>query len=183
MTSYLPSVRKQFEYLKTLADKSFEQLSERDFHFQENEHANSIAIILKHIAGNMLSRWTDFMNSDGEKSWRNRDDEFIDSFQSHEDMLAYWEKGWACLFSALDSIGENDLESLVYIRNEGHTVTEAINRQLSHYSYHIGQIVFLAKQIKSNDWRSLSIPKGESDTYNKEKFSSDKGKRHFTEDP
>ena len=182
MNSYLPSIRKLFEYYKSLADKTFTQLREDDFHYQIDETSNSIAIILKHIAGNMLSRWTDFLSSDGEKNWRNRDTEFIDSFSSHEEMLAYWEKGWACLFKAIDDLTEEDLNRIVYIRNQGHSVIEAINRQLSHYAYHVGQIVFLGKMILKNDWQTLSIPKGKSEAYNKQKFAQDKGQRHFTED-
>src|SRR5690606_10328919 len=126
----------------------------------------SISIIAKHIVGNMLSRWTHFLTEDGEKTWRDRDAEFEDTYTSKEDLIAAWESGWFCLFKALKSLNTSDLERIMYIRNEGHTVTEAINRQLAHYPYHIGQIVFLGKLLKGHDWLSLSIPKGNSATYN-----------------
>ncbi|MCK5400922.1 MAG: DUF1572 family protein, partial [Flavobacteriaceae bacterium] len=128
------------------------------------------------------SRWTNFLTEDGEKEWRHRDTEFEAPYKTKEDMLAAWEKGWQCLFDAITLLTEKDLEHFIYIRNQGHTVTEAINRQLSHYSYHIGQLIFVAKMIKGKEWQSLSIPKGKSKTYNTNKFSKDKGRRHFTED-
>ena len=180
--SYLSSITKQFEYYKSLGDKTIKQLSFEDLQWQSNEDSNSVAIIVKHIAGNMLSRWTNFLTEDGEKTWRHRDEEFIDSFNSIEDLIAAWESGWLCLFNALKPLKEEDLERIIYIRNQGHTVTEAINRQLTHYSYHIGQMVFLGKLIKGEEWQSLSIPKGNSKMYNAEKFSKEKGRRHFTDD-
>ncbi|WP_372938667.1 DUF1572 domain-containing protein [Seonamhaeicola sp.] len=182
MKSYLPSAIKQFEYYKSLGDKTFNQLEFDEMLWQSNEDANSIAIIVKHLVGNMLSRWTNFLTEDGEKPWRNRDDEFISSFNTKEELIAAWESGWSCLFKTIKALNENDLEHIVFIRNGGHTVIEAINRQLAHYSYHIGQIVFLGKLLKGNDWQSLSIPKGNSNSYNEEKFSNEKGKRHFTDD-
>ncbi|APY12010.1 hypothetical protein BWZ22_12565 [Seonamhaeicola sp. S2-3] len=182
MESYLPSIIKQFEYYKSLGDKTFNQLEFDEMLWQSNEDANSIAIIVKHLVGNMLSRWTNFLTEDGEKPWRNRDDEFVSSFNTKEELIAAWESGWLCLFKAIKPLNENNLEHIVYIRNGGHTVIEAINRQLAHYSYHIGQIVFLGKLLKGNDWQSLSIPKGNSTKYNKEKFSKEKSKRHFTDD-
>lgn len=181
-TSYLSSIIKQFEYYKLLGDKSFDQLSDQDILWQHNEESNSVAIIVKHIVGNMLSRWTNFLTEDGEKTWRHRDQEFINTFKNKDDMLAAWENGWQCLFNAIKPLKDEQLENIVYIRNHGHTITEAINRQLAHYSYHIGQIVFLAKMIKGNDWESLSIPKGKSESYNTEKFSNKKERKHFTED-
>jgi uncharacterized damage-inducible protein DinB len=182
MDSYLASAIKQFQYAKSMADKSFAQLSDEQLHWQPNEASNSIAIIVKHMAGNMLSRWTDFLTSDGEKSWRNRESEFEDTFSSREEMLAYWEKGWACLFDAIEPLSKTDLERVIYIRNQGHTVVEAINRQLAHYSYHVGQIVYLARLITDQGWKSLSIPKGGSEAYNAEKFSQEKQRQHFTDD-
>lgn len=181
-SSYLTSIIKQFEYYKSLGDKTIEQLTFEDIQWQSNEDSNSVAIIVKHIAGNMLSRWTNFLTEDGEKEWRLRDDEFINSFKTKEDVVATWESGWLCLFNAIKPLKTEDLERIIYIRNQGHTVTEAINRQLAHYSYHIGQMVFLGKLIKGENWKSLSIPKGNSKTYNAEKFSKEKGKRHFTDD-
>ena len=182
MDSYLSSVKKQFEYYKSLGDKTFNQLSDKDFFVHLREDGNSIAIIVKHIVGNMLSRWTNFLTEDGEKSWRNRDDEFVNTFKTKEEIILNWEKGWQCLFNVLEPLESKDLEKIIYIRNQGHTVIEAINRQLCHYSYHIGQIVFLGIQIKNGNWESLSIPKNQSKNYNKEKFEQQKTKKHFTED-
>ncbi|WP_248723129.1 DUF1572 family protein [Seonamhaeicola sp. ML3] len=182
MESYLSSIKKQFNYYKSLGDKTIEQLSLEELRKEFSTDSNSIAIIVKHLAGNMLSRWTNFLTEDGEKTWRNRDSEFEADYASKNELIEHWDKGWHCLFDALDSITKNDLERIVYIRNQGHTVTEAINRQLAHYSYHIGQIVFLGKLIKGNHWQSLSIPKGKSKSYNQEKFAKEKSKKHFTDD-
>ncbi|PNQ72313.1 hypothetical protein C1T31_12235 [Hanstruepera neustonica] len=181
-TSYLNSVIKQFEYYKLLGDKTLEQLTLEELQKEFVTDSNSIAIIAKHLAGNMLSRWTHFLDEDGEKPWRNRDQEFIDTYGSKDELMESWNAGWNCLFEAIKPLKESDLEKIIYIRNQGHTVTEAINRQLAHYSYHVGQIVFLAKLNKGSEWQSLSIPKGKSANYNQEKFSKPKGKRHFTED-
>lgn len=180
--SYLQSATKQFEYYKLLGDKTFEQLSNEELHKEFITDTNSIAIIVKHLVGNMLSRWTNFLTEDGEKSWRHRDAEFIDTLKTKGELISTWNKGWNCLFNTLNSLSENDLERIIYIRNHGHTVTEAINRQLSHYAYHVGQIVFLGKLLKGNNWQSLSIPKGNSKRYNAEKFSKEKSRKHFTED-
>ena len=182
MISYLDSVRKQFEYYKSIGDKTFEQLSFEELKIQFTQDSNSISIIVKHLVGNMLSRWTNFLTEDGEKEWRQRDKEFIDNYSNKEDLFNSWNKGWSCLVNTLDAINNNDLNHIVYIRNQGHTVTEALNRQMMHYAYHIGQIIYIGKLVKGKDWKSLSIPKGESKTYNQEKFAKDKGQRHFTED-
>lgn len=182
ISSYLPSIIRQFEYYKILGEKTFEQLTEEQIHWQYNSESNSIAIIVKHIVGNMLSRWTNFLTEDGEKEWRKRDEEFEDSYSDKNEMILAWNKGWDCLFDAIKPLTEEQLEQIIYIRNQGHTVTEAINRQLAHYSYHIGQLVFLGKMINNDNWKSLSIPKGKSKSYNQEKFSKEKGRRHFTED-
>ncbi len=139
-------------------------------------------MIVKHLNGNMLSRWTGFLTTDGEKKWRKRDEEFDNDIQTKTELFAKWDEGWACLFEAINLLTENDLEKEIYIRNMGHSVTEAINRQLAHYSYHVGQIVFVGKIIKNEEWDSLSIPKGRSKEYNKEKFSKPKRKEHFTDD-
>jgi hypothetical protein len=180
--SFIDSVLKQFKYYKGLGDKTFEQLNFDEMQWQSDENSNSIAIIVKHLAGNMLSRWTNFLNEDGEKEWRHRDDEFLNTFNSKEEIIATWESGWFCFFNAIQSINEEDLNRIIYIRNQGHTVTEAINRQLSHYPYHVGQIVFIGKLIKGSDWITLSIPKGDSSKYNQEKFKKDKIIKHFTDD-
>lgn len=180
--NYIDSVKKQFEYYKVLGEKTFDQLEESDLFRQFNPASNSVAIIVNHLWGNMKSRWTDFLTTDGEKSWRERDLEFEDVIKSKEELLTKWDEGWQCLFNALDSIDKNKLDSIVYIRNQGHTVTEAINRQLAHYAYHIGQIVFIGKLIKGDSWQSLSIPKGKSQAFNKEKFAQQKEKGHYTDD-
>ena len=181
-TSYLESVRKQFLYYKTLAEKSFSQLEPDQLFVALNENTNSIAVIVKHLSGNMLSRWTDFLTSDGEKEWRNRDDEFVATYSSKDELLESWNRGWDCFFDALNALKPEQLSEIIYIRNEGHTVSEAINRQLAHYPYHIGQIVFYAKLLKDGEWNSLSIPKNKSSSYNADKFSKTKAVRNFTED-
>lgn len=180
-TNYLESIRKQFQYYKLLGDKTFAQLEEKDIFWKQNSASNSIAIIVKHLWGNMRSRWTDFFTSDGEKEWRHRDQEFVEDIKSKEELLTKWEEGWNCLFAALDSVNEENFDTTIYIRNMGHTIVEAINRQFAHYSYHVGQIVFIGTMIKGKEWQSLSIPKGQSVAYNKGKFSKAKRKEHFTE--
>lgn len=182
MNSYLESVKKQFLYYKTLGEKAMEQLQEEQLFFQYNGESNSIAILVNHIAGNMLSRFTDFLTSDGEKSWRNRDAEFTNPFKNKAELMQHWNKGWNCLMDALDQLTEEHLEKIVYIRNDGHTVTEAINRQLAHYPYHIGQMVFIAKMLQNEHWKTLSIARNKSADYNDRKFSQGKDRRHFTED-
>lgn len=181
-TNYLKSIKQQLEYYKILGEKAIEQLEEEQLFIALNEDSNSIATIIKHISGNMLSRWTDFLNSDGEKEWRNRDAEFENDIKTKSELLAIWNKGWTCLFEAINPLEEKDLSKIIYIRNEGHTVTEAINRQLAHYPYHIGQIVFLAKLLKKTEWNSLSIPKNKSANYNADKFSKEKSIKNFTEE-
>lgn len=180
--SYLESVKKQFLYYKMLGEKSIEQLEPQQLFVSVNEDTNSIATIIKHISGNMLSRWTDFLTSDGEKEWRNRDAEFENDLQSKEEVLDAWNKGWDCFLDALNGLKTEQLSDIIYIRNEGHTVIEAINRQLAHYPYHVGQIVFYAKQLKNGDWDSLSIPKNKSGNYNAEKFAKEKEIKNFTDD-
>lgn len=180
--SYLESVKKQFLYYKMLGEKAIEQLEPEQLFVSVNEDTNSIATIIKHISGNMLSRWTDFLTSDGEKEWRNRDSEFENDLQSKEEILEIWNKGWDCLENALNSLKPDQLSDIIYIRNEGHTVIEAINRQLAHYPYHVGQIVFYAKQLKKSSWESLSIPKNKSGNYNAEKFAKEKEIKNFTDD-
>ena len=179
---YLKSVRKQFDYYKMLGEKTFSQLADDKLFWQYNEESNSIAIIVKHLWGNMLSRWTNFLTTDGEKEWRNRDAEFENDITSRQELLDKWTEGWNCLFEAIDSLTTEDLEKIVYIRNQGHTVTEAINRQLAHYPYHIGQVVFIGKMACENGWTSLSIPKGNSKTFNADKFAQPKQKGHFTDE-
>lgn len=177
---FINSTRKQFEYYKMLGDRSFAQLNEQELFWQYNEASNSIAIIVKHLWGNMLSRWTDFLTSDGEKEWRKREEEFIADIKDVNELLGKWEAGWKCLFSALDSINDNNFEQQVFIRNQAHTIVEAVNRQLAHYAYHVGQIVYIARMLKGNDWKSLSIPKGKSKEFNEKKFSEPTRNDHFT---
>jgi hypothetical protein len=181
-TNYLESVKKQFLYYKTLGKKAMEQLEPEQLFISVNEDTNSIAVIVNHLVGNMLSRWTDFLITDGEKEWRNRDAEFEEILTTKPELLAHWEKGWQCLFDALNGLQPEQLNEIIYIRNEGHTVLEAINRQLAHYPYHIGQIVFYAKMIKKTEWQSLSIPKNNSNNYNADKFSKEKSIKNFTDD-
>lgn len=167
-TEFLQSAVKRLNYYKELGDKTFAQLNDNDFHYQPNEASNSIAIIIQHMAGNMLSRWTDFLTSDGEKDWRNRDIEFEEQHLNKEQLIAFWEKGWACCLGAISSLKEEDLLKTIYIRSEGLLVVDAINRQLAHYPYHVGQIVYIGRMIKNEGWQNLSIPKGNSEQFNKE---------------
>jgi len=158
-TVYLESVIKRFNEYKTLGDKTFAQLSENDFFSQPNEASNSIAVIIQHMRGNMLSRWTNFLTEDGEKNWRQRDEEFEVQELSREQLIQRWEEGWNLLFDTLDSLTPGDLLKQITIRKQPLIVVDAINRQLAHYSSHVGQIVYLGKWIRGNQWTSLSIPK------------------------
>lgn len=182
MDDYLNSVRKQFEYYKQLGDKTFSQLQDEHLFWTYNDESNSIAVIVKHLSGNMLSRWTDFLTTDGEKEWRNRDSEFEAAITTRQELIDKWEEGWKCFFDALNALKTEDLDKIIYIRNQGHSVIEAINRQLAHYPYHVGQIVFIGKMRSENGWNSLSIPKGKSQDFNTEKFSNPKQKQHFTDE-
>ncbi|MEE9438793.1 MAG: DUF1572 family protein [Saprospiraceae bacterium] len=171
MNSYLKSVKKQFEFYKNLGEKTFDQIPDEKMFWQYNAESNSISIIVKHLNGNMLSRWTDFFTTDGEKEWRKRDGEFDNDINSKKELLISWNEGWECLFNVINSITESDLEKVIYIRSIEHSIIEALNRQLAHYAYHIGQIVFIGKMIQNEEWTSLSIPKGKSKLYNKKIFS------------
>jgi len=164
---YLETVIKRLKYYKQLGDKTFEQLNDTELHYALNEASNSIAVIIQHMGGNMLSRWTDFLTSDGEKEWRQRDDEFEIHNYSKQQLLEVWEKGWSCMFDTLNALKEEDLLKTVYIRQEPLLVVDAINRQLAHYPHHVGQIIYAGKLIKNNEWNNLSIPKGKSEAYNK----------------
>lgn len=173
-TDFLTSANRQFNYYKSLGEKTFEQVNDEQLFWQYNDDSNSIATIVKHLWGNMLSRWTDFLTTDGEKESRNRDAEFENDVRGREDLMKKWKEGWDCLFAALDELSEADLQKTIYIRKEAHTVMEAINRQLAHYPYHVGQIVFIGKMVAGNHWKSLSIPKGKSKEFNADKFSGKK---------
>ena len=177
----IASARKQFAYYKLLGEKTFAQLTDEELFHQHNDDTNSVATIVKHLWGNMRSRWTDFLTSDGEKAWRDREAEFDNDVRTREAMLAKWEEGWACLFGALEPLTDADLGRIIHIRNEGHTVLEAINRQLAHYPYHVGQIVHIGKMLRGDAWQSLSIPRGKSQDFNADKFSKPKHRGHFTD--
>ncbi|QEM02138.1 DUF1572 domain-containing protein [Mucilaginibacter rubeus] len=179
---YLTSVKKQFAYYKSLGEKTFEQLTDEQLYWQYNPESNSIAMIVKHMSGNMISRWTDIFTTDGEKPTRNREAEFTPSTPTRQTITETWEQGWQCLFDTLDKLTADDLGKIVYIRNQGHTAMEAINRQLAHYPYHVGQIVFLGKMLCNENWHSLSIPRGQSENYNADKFAQEKRKVHFTDE-
>ncbi len=180
-SEYLEAIQKQFKYYQSLGKKTIAQLPEEKLFWQFNDDSNSIAIIVKHLWGNMKSRWTNFLTEDGEKEWRQRDAEFVNDIKTKEELLIKWHEGWKCLFEALENINEDNFDQPIYVRNIEHSITEAINRQLAHYSYHIGQIVFLGKMITGRQWQSLSIPKGKSSAYNEKQFAKPKHKAHYTD--
>ncbi len=142
-----------------LGDKTFNQIDNKDLHFKSDDEANSIAIIIQHLSGNMISRFTDFLTTDGEKSFRNRDSEFEDQNMTKEELIEKWEKGWGILFNAINNLNADDLIRTIKIRNEPHSIIQALNRQVTHCAYHVGQIVFIAKELKKSEWKTLSIPK------------------------
>ena len=164
---FLKDSIKRLKYYKELGDKTFEQLEERDFFYRPNEESNSIAIIVQHLYGNMLSRFTNFLTEDGEKEWRHRDAEF-DVFNdiTKEDVLSFWNAGWNCVFTAIESLKSVDLLRTIYIRTEPLLVYDAILRQLAHYPHHIGQILYIGKMLKGKEWKTLSIPRGGSQAFN-----------------
>ncbi len=166
-SQYLADIVEQFRKLKDLADKALAQVSEDVFFKVISDPSNSIGIIMKHMAGNMRSRWRDFLTTDGEKPDRNRDHEFIiEEDETHEILTERWEDGWGHLFEALATLKSDDLDKIVYIRSEPHTVMEAILRQLTHYAYHVGQIVYLARHFAGERWQTLSVPRGNSEAFN-----------------
>jgi uncharacterized damage-inducible protein DinB len=175
----LSSSIKQFKYYKQLADKAMAQIQSEQVTHRFHENDNSIAIIISHMSGNMKSRWTNIFTEDGEKSWRNRDQEFEPKLSQISDILSQWEEGWKVLFDTLGSITENDLNRTIYIRNEGMSVSDAILRQLCHYSYHCGQIVYKCKQLAGDHWDTLSIAKNQSEAYNFKKFEQIAEQKHF----
>lgn len=164
--AFLESYLTRSSYYKELGDKTFEQLNEAGFHYQPNAESNSIAMIIQHMAGNMLSRFTNFLTEDGEKTWRNRDMEFEEQQLTREQLLIKWNEGWDCYLSVIKSLREDDLLKTITIRSEELTVTDALNRQLAHYPYHVGQIVYIGRMIKKEEWETLSIAKGKSDEFN-----------------
>lgn len=163
-----------FKYYKMLTKKTVNQLTDEELHHAPSAELNSVAILMKHISGNMISRWTNFRTEDGEKPWRNREKEFNDDIESRKELLEYWEKGWNTLFESLTSIGKDEINDIIYIRNEGHTILEAVERHLAHVAYHTGQIVMLAKWMRGESWETLTIPKGKTEKFNQQKFSKPK---------
>lgn len=178
----LESTKRLFAYYKTLGEKALVQIEDAALFHAPDDQSNSISVIVKHLHGNMLSRWTDFLTSDGEKEWRKRDGEFEDSLTSRQEVMMIWEEGWNCLFASLNALTFEDLKTTVYIRNMGQSAEEAILRQLAHYAYHVGQIVYLARMLNDSGWQSLSIPKNNSQKYNQERFDQEKQMKHFTEE-
>jgi len=168
--NYLESAIQQFGYYKYLGDKTFSQLTDEQLFWQYNDESNSVAMIVQHLHGNMLSRFTDFLTSDGEKEWRNRDTEFEAVIKTREELLTKWNEGWECVLNAVRPLTKDDLSKIVRVRSEEHTVEEAINRQLAHYPYHVGQIVFIGKMLANEQWHSLTIPKGKSQAFNDKMF-------------
>ncbi|MFD1929582.1 DinB family protein [Sporosarcina siberiensis] len=167
---YLKIVKERFESVKNLGDKTISQLTEEDIRWRLNQSSNSIATIAKHLSGNMISRWSNFLTTDGEKLSRNRDQEFEDDISSKQEMKTNWEKGWATLLDTLNKLEGKDLLKSITIRGENLTVLEAIERQMAHYAYHVGQIVYIGKQLKDEDWETLSIRKGKSEEYLQQKL-------------
>jgi len=163
----LDAVRDEFQKIKTLGDKAIAQLSDAELHVKIDPESNSVAIIVRHLAGNMRSRWTDFLTTDGEKPDRFRDREFEDPTASREALLAEWEDGWARLFAALAPLTDADLQRTVVIRTEPHSVYQALSRQVAHYAGHVYQILFLGKHLKGGGWKTLSVPKGQSEEFNR----------------
>ncbi|HXJ96452.1 MAG TPA: DUF1572 domain-containing protein [Terriglobia bacterium] len=176
-TSYLADSASLFRYYKGLGERAMAQLLDDQLFYSVDEECNSVAIIVKHLAGNMRSRWTDFLITDGEKPNRNRDSEFEDPPKDRQQLMQLWDEGWACLLGALESLDDSQLGRQVLIRGEAHSVMQAINRQLCHYAYHVGQIVALAKQARKGDWVSLSVPRGKSADFNKRVRSGDASQR------
>ncbi|MGI8891847.1 MAG: DUF1572 family protein [Bacteroidia bacterium] len=162
---YLLESLKSFKGLKSTVENAISQLSIEQIHYIPSSESNSIAIIMKHLAGNLISRWTDFLTTDGEKPNRDRDNEFIDDYNNRDELISYWNSAWEVLFNTLNELKEEDLLKEIFIRGESHTVIRAINRQLVHYAYHTGQIVYLAKMQKDKEWKTLSIARGKSNDY------------------
>jgi len=172
--TFLESSRSLFRRYKNLGEKALDQIPDEKLFWQFNEYSNSAATIVKHLSGNMMSRWTEFLSSDGEKTWRNRDGEFNNDLKSRDEMMLIWEKGWETLFISLEELVLADFDKTIYIENQPYTLIEAINRELTHYSSHVGQLIYLGKMLHSSPWQSLSIPKGQSELYKKRKFDQPK---------
>ena len=176
-TSYIEDATSLFRYYRQLADRAMEQIADEQLFATLDEEMNSIAIVVKHMAGNMRSRWTDFLTSDGEKPDRNRDTEFIDPASTRVELMEVWNRGWEKVFGALSQLSDRDLTARVTIRGEPHSVMQAIQRQIAHYAYHCGQIVFLAKHFKGRDWKSLSVPRNRSAEFNRRVLAGEASQR------
>ena len=174
---FLETSVRRMKYYKELGEKTFDQLNDADFHFQPTSESNSIAVMIQHMAGNMLSRFTNLLTEDGEKPWRERDDEFEEHTYTKQQLVEIWDKGWKCFFDAMQSLNDEDLMKQVSIRNEKLSAIDAIIRQLAHYPYHIGQIVYVGRIIKNDNWKNLSIPKGNSQAYNQSTGIKDPAKK------
>jgi Protein of unknown function (DUF1572) len=176
-TSYIEDSLSLFAYYKKLGEGAIEQVSDPQLFTTLDQEMNSIAIIVKHLAGNMRSRWTNFLTSDGEKPDRHRDTEFVEPPSTRAELLGMWNQGWQCVFAALEPLSDSDLERKVTIRSEPHSVMQAVNRQIAHYAYHVGQIVFVAKHFKANDWKSLSLPRNQSVEFNRRVLAGEASQR------
>ncbi len=174
---YLATAIKRLKYYKELGDRTLAQLTEADLQFSPGAESNSIAVIIQHLHGNMKSRWTNFLTEDGEKPWRERDAEFENRPMSKAEIISNWENGWSCFLDSLSSLQDSDLSKTIYIRKEPLSVIDAINRQLAHYPYHVGQIVYLGRMLKKDQWKSLSIEKGQSQQYNQSEGLKDPAKK------
>jgi hypothetical protein len=186
INNYLKDAIASFRNYKKMAERAMEQISDEEFFKAVDKESNSIAVIVKHIAGNQISRWTLFLTSDGEKEFRNRDTEFEMFDETRRALMEFWETGWRTLFDAIENLTADDFSRFVTIRGEPHTIIEAINRQLTHYAYHVGQITFLAKHFRSSEWKTLSVPRNKSAEFNK--FLADKKeagdeKTHYLDAP
>ena len=168
MEGFLKNCIKRFLYYKELGDRTLEQISEEELHWMPSSESNSIALIIQHMHGNMKSRWTNFLTEDGEKPWRNRDQEFEQPIWTKEAALDIWNQGWNCLLDTLAGLQTEDLQKTIYIRTEPLLVYDAILRQLAHYPYHVGQIVYIGRMIRNEQWKNLSIPKGNSQAFNEQ---------------
>ena len=177
--SNLEGTVRLFRYYKMLTEQTIRQLEDEDLFLTPKEDLNSIAVLMKHLSGNMISRWTNFRTEDGEKPWRARESEFEVDFKTHSELTDYWEKGWKTLFKALESVNPDELDHIIYIRNEGHTIHEAIERHLAHVAYHTGQIVLVAKWKLGDKWQALTIPKGKTDEFNRNKFNEPKSRGFY----
>lgn len=176
-TSYIEDSLSLFRFYKKLAEGAIEQVTDDQLFVRLDEEMNSIALIMKHMGGNMRSRWTDFLTSDGEKPDRNRDSEFVEPPRSRADLMRLWNEGWQRVFDALEPLSDSDLERKITIRGEPHSVTQAVNRQIAHYAYHCGQIVFLAKHFRASEWRSLSVPRNKSGDFNRKVLAGEASQR------